>query len=39
MALRTEHEIHRRRWSRNLGLGLILAGVLVVNLFSQTVGH
>ena len=26
MALKTEHEIHKRRFSRNLGVGLVLAG-------------
>ena len=26
MAIRAEHEIHKRRSSRNIGLGLVLAG-------------
>jgi len=26
MAIRAEHELHRRRGSRNLGVGLALAG-------------
>ncbi len=26
MALKAEHEIHKRRASRNIGLGLVLAG-------------
>ena len=25
MAFREPHELHKRRWSRNLGLGLVLA--------------
>ena len=29
----------RLDWPATLGLGLILAGVLVINLFSKTVGH
>jgi hypothetical protein len=36
MALRVEHEIHRRRWGRNLGLGLVLVG-LVGLVFGLTV--
>lgn len=30
MALRTEHELHRRRFSRNLGVGLSLAAFVVL---------
>ena len=36
MALGREHEIHHRRFSRNLGLGLVLAGFVVL-LFGLTV--
>lgn len=35
-APRVEHELHHRRWSRNLGLGLVLAA-LVVLVFGLTV--
>jgi hypothetical protein len=31
-----EHEIHRRRWSRNLGLGAVL-GAFVALIFGVTV--
>ncbi|MFN0114015.1 MAG: hypothetical protein ACKVPY_04985 [Paracoccaceae bacterium] len=31
-----EHELHRRRWSRNLGLGLVL-GAFVLLIFGLTV--
>ena len=31
-----EHELHRRRWSRNLGLGVVLAA-LVALVFGLTV--
>ena len=31
-----EHEIHRRRWSRNLGLGAVL-GAFVALIFGLTV--
>jgi len=33
--------VYRQRldWPALLGMGLILAGVLVINLFSHTVGH
>ncbi|MFZ5709792.1 MAG: hypothetical protein ACOY4T_08935 [Pseudomonadota bacterium] len=31
-----EHEIHRRRWGRNLGLGLVLAGFVAL-IFGVTV--
>jgi hypothetical protein len=30
MALRIEHELHRRRRSRNIGLGLTLAALIAV---------
>ncbi len=36
MAIRAEHEIHRRRLSRNLGVGLTL-GAFVVLVFLLTV--
>ena len=36
MALRPTHEIHTRRYGRNLGLGLVLAGLIVV-VFGLTV--
>ncbi|GAB4387285.1 hypothetical protein [Albidovulum sp.] len=36
MALRTEHELHRRRSGRNLGLGLVL-GVLAALIFGLSV--
>ncbi|MDO5705074.1 MAG: hypothetical protein Q4G49_08385 [Paracoccus sp. (in: a-proteobacteria)] len=32
----TEHEIHRRRWSRNAGLGLVLA-LFVAVVFGLTI--
>lgn len=35
-APRVEHELHHRRWSRNLGLGLLLAA-LVALVFALTV--
>ena len=35
-APRVEHEIHRRRWSRNLGLGLVLAAFVAL-VFGLTV--
>ena len=34
--LQTEHELHRRRFGRNLGLGVVL-GALVVLVFGLTV--
>ena len=34
--MQAEHELHRRRWSRNVGLGLVLAS-LVVLVFALTV--
>ena len=30
MRLRVEHDLHRRRRSRNVGLGLVLVGLIVV---------
>jgi hypothetical protein len=36
MAIKVEHELHSRRWGRNLGLGLIL-GALVAIIFGLTV--
>ena len=30
MALRAEHELHRRRFSRNIGLGLTLAAFVAL---------
>ena len=37
MALSRQHELHKRRFSRNLGLGLVLA-VFVGLIFGLTVG-
>jgi len=36
MTFRPEHELHKRRFSRNLGLGLTL-GAFVVLVFALTV--
>ncbi len=36
MAFGKEHELHKRRFGRNLGLGLVLAG-LVALVFGLTV--
>jgi hypothetical protein len=36
MALRPVHELHRRRFGRNLGLGLVLAGFVAL-IFALTV--
>ena len=36
MAIRVEHELHGRRWGRNLGLGLILVGLVAI-VFGLTV--
>jgi len=30
MAIRQEHELHARRWGRNLGLGLVLGGFVAL---------
>lgn len=35
-APRVEHELHHRRWSRNLGLGLVLAAFVAL-IFALTV--
>lgn len=36
MAIRAEHELHRRRLSRNVGLGVVLVGFVAV-VFGLTV--
>lgn len=36
MALRVEHDLHKRRLSRNLGVGLVLVGFVFV-VFGLTV--
>ena len=36
MALTPIHEIHRRRWGRNLGLGLVLAAFVAL-IFGLTI--
>lgn len=36
MALAPLHEMHRRRWSRNLGLGLVLAAFVAL-IFGLTI--
>ena len=36
MSFRPEHEIHRRRFSRNLGVGLALLGFIAI-VFALTV--
>ena len=36
MTFRPEHELHRRRFSRNLGVGLALAGFVAL-VFALTV--
>jgi hypothetical protein len=36
MALRVEHELHTRRFGRNLALGLILVGMVAI-VFGLTV--
>lgn len=36
MALRVEHEMHHRRFGRNVGLGVVLAGFVVL-VFALTV--
>ncbi|MBS0564893.1 MAG: hypothetical protein JSR87_10580 [Proteobacteria bacterium] len=35
-AIRPDHELHRRRWSRNLGLGLSLLAFVVL-VFGLTI--
>ena len=36
MSLSKQHELHRRRFSRNLGLGLVLAGFVAL-IFGLTI--
>jgi len=36
MPIRAEHELHTRRWGRNLGVGLVLVGFAAV-VFGLTV--
>lgn len=36
MAFRKPHELHNRRWSRNLGLGVVLA-IFVALIFGLTI--
>lgn len=36
MALRTEHELHRRRMGRNIGLGLVLLAFVAL-VFGLTI--
>jgi hypothetical protein len=36
MAIQVEHEVHRRRFGRNLGVGLLLAGFVAL-VFALTV--
>ncbi|KKL82854.1 hypothetical protein LCGC14_1980580 [marine sediment metagenome] len=36
MAIHAEHEIHTRRFSRNLGVGLVLVGFVAI-VFALTV--
>lgn len=36
MALSREHDLHRRRWGRNLGLGLTL-GAFIALVFGLTI--
>lgn len=36
MAIKVEHEIHKRRLNRNLGVGLLLAGFIAI-VFGLTV--
>lgn len=36
MAIKATHELHRRRFSRNLGVGLTLVGFIVI-VFGLTV--
>ncbi|WP_203564900.1 MULTISPECIES: hypothetical protein [Aliiroseovarius] len=41
MAIKAEHEMHKRRFSRNIGLGLVLVGfvALVYGLTVAKVGE
>lgn len=36
MSFREEHELHKRRFGRNLGLGLVLAGFVAL-VFGMTI--
>lgn len=36
MTIKAEHELHKRRFSRNLGLGLVLAAMVAI-VFGLTV--
>ncbi|WP_095589307.1 hypothetical protein [Actibacterium ureilyticum] len=36
MALKAEHDLHKRRFGRNLGLGIVLAGFVAL-VFGLTV--
>lgn len=36
MSFRPDHELHRRRWSRNLGLGAALAAFVAL-IFALTI--
>lgn len=36
MSFRQEHELHKRRFGRNLGLGLVLAGFVAL-VFGMTI--
>lgn len=36
MAIHRDHELHGRRWGRNLGLGLVLGGFVVL-VFGLTI--
>lgn len=36
MSIRVTHDLHRRRFGRNLGVGLFLAGLIVI-VFGLTV--
>lgn len=36
MALKVEHEVHKRRFGRNMGVGLLLAGFIAI-VFGLTV--
>lgn len=36
MAIHRDHELHNRRWGRNLGLGLVLAAFVVL-VFGLTI--
>ncbi|MCE8005864.1 hypothetical protein [Aestuariivita sp.] len=36
MAIRVEHELHKRRFGRNLGVGLVLAALIAI-IFGLTI--